>query len=224
MRILKPNKSPAAGSSRKDGPATGDFSSGDLSYSAEAVDTDLFGGLIDSNQEIEQSTNEYPNSNRRAKKEGALGPKKEYDRLLSKGIRLLSMREHSVQEITTKLSVKCESLDVVYAVVDELQESKYLSNERFTESYIRSRSNRGFGPTKIKSELFSKGIKNSMIEDYMDVSSPVWYENARNQYQKKYGDGPISDYNTWAKRARFMQSRGFSMEHIQVTVPSVDYD
>ena len=209
MRILKSNKSPAAGSSRKDGPATGD-----LSYRAEEVDTDLFSASRDTQTEVNQSVNNADKS----------GPKKEYDRLLSKGIRLLSMREHSVKEITTKLSVKCDSLDMVHAVVDGLLESKVLSDERFTESYVRSRSNRGFGPTKIRSELFLKGIKNNMIEDYMDVSSPIWYENARNQYQKKYGDGPVSDYKAWAKRARFMQSRGFSMEHIQVTVPSVDYD
>jgi regulatory protein len=151
-------------------------------------------------------------------------PKKEYDRLLSKGIRLLSMREHSVQEMITKLSVKCDSLDTLHVVIERLLESKYLSDERFTESYVRSRTNRGFGPTKIKSELSQKGIKNNMIDDYLDVSSSIWHENAQNQYRKKYGDGSVSDYNTWAKRARFLQSRGFTMEQIQVTVPSVDYD
>ena len=154
--------------------------------------------------------------------EGKANP--EYDRLLSKGIRLLSMREHSVQEITVKLSAKSENLDLVYAVIDVLVERNYLSNARFTESYVRSRCNRGFGPSKIRSELGSKGIKNSMIEDHLDVSSAVWYENARRQYRKKYGDGPIADYSNWTKRARFMQGRGFSMEHIQVTLPPVDYD
>lgn len=150
--------------------------------------------------------------------------KKECLRLYNKGIYLLSMREHSVKEIETKLTAKCERPDLVPTVVDELIEKKYLSNQRFTESYVRSRKMRGFGPTKISSELSSKGIKNSMIGEYLDAHSAVWYDNAQNEYQKKYGDEAISDYNTWTKRARFMQSRGFTMEHIHSTLPQVDSD
>jgi regulatory protein len=149
--------------------------------------------------------------------------KKEYKRLMAKAIRLLSMREHSVREIVKKLSLKCESLDLVYAVVDELLANKYLSDQRFTETFVRSRQNRGFGPNKIKMELTEKGIENNMIDDLLDVNSAVWYESAEQQYLRKYGDGPIEDYKTWAKRARFMQGRGFSMEHIQVVVPAPTY-
>ena len=149
--------------------------------------------------------------------------KKEYKRLMAKGIRLLSMREHSVREISKKLSLKCESLDLVYAVVDELIANKYLSDQRFTETFVRSRQNRGFGPNKIKMELSEKGIENNLIDDHLDVNSAIWYESAEQQYLRKYGDGLIEDYKTWAKRARFMQSRGFSMEHIQVVVPAPTY-
>ena len=150
--------------------------------------------------------------------------KKQYNRVLSKGIRLLSMREHSVQEITKKLLSMCDTPDLVYAIVDDLLENNYLSDQRFTESFVRSRQNRGFGPSKIRMELKGKGIRTNMINDYLDDSSAIWFENAQHQYHKKYGEGPIKDYTTWAKRARFMQSRGFSSEHIQVTIPRVDYD
>ncbi|MFT4630274.1 MAG: regulatory protein [Arenicella sp.] len=149
--------------------------------------------------------------------------KKEYKRLMAKGIRLLSMREHSVREISKKLSLKCESLDLVYAVVDELIANKYLSDRRFTETFVRSRQNRGFGPNKIKLELSEKGIEINIVDDYLDMNSAIWYESAEQQYLRKYGDGPVDDYKTWAKRARFMQGRGFSMEHIQLVVPAPTY-
>ncbi|MFT5135105.1 MAG: regulatory protein [Arenicella sp.] len=149
--------------------------------------------------------------------------KKEYKRLMAKGIRLLSMREHSVREISKKLSLKCETLDLVYAVVDELIANKYLSDRRFTETFVRSRQNRGFGPNKIKLELTEKGIEINIVDDYLDMNSAIWYESAQQQYSRKYGDGPVEDYKTWAKRARFMQGRGFSMEHIQVVVPAPTY-
>jgi len=150
--------------------------------------------------------------------------KKEFNRLLNKGVKLLSMREHSVQEITAKLSVKCESPDLVHSAVEQLIDNNYLSDYRFTESYIRSRTNRGFGPTKIRSELLNKGIKNNLIDDYLDVNSIVWYDNAYRQYKKKYGDEPIADYQDWSKRARFLQSRGFGMEHIHLTIPPFETD
>jgi len=150
--------------------------------------------------------------------------KKEFNDAFARGVRLLSMREHSVKELSNKLHEKIDKADIVLAVIDELLEKKYLSDERFTESYIRARGNRGFGPMKIRSELKAKGVTNLLIQDYLNDGAAIWFDNARTQYHKKYGDAPLSDYNTWSKRARFMQSRGFTMEQIQVTVPKVEFD
>ncbi len=140
--------------------------------------------------------------------------KKEFNELFARGLRLLAMREHSVKEITNKLFDKSDATDTVYAVVDELLEKKYLSDERFTESYIRFRGNRGFGPVKIRSELKSKGVSISLVQEHLDEGAAIWFDNAQAQYHKKYGDRPIDDYREWSKRARFLQSRGFNMEQI----------
>ena len=150
--------------------------------------------------------------------------KKEYNRLLNSGVRLLGMREHSVKEVFDKLNRKTDYVDIVNAVLDELLENKYVSDERFTESYIRYRSNRGFGPVKIRAELKNKGISNALISEYLDMGSAAWIDKAIEQYQKKYGAEGVSDYNAWTKRARFMQSRGFTMEHIQVALPTIEFD
>lgn len=146
---------------------------------------------------------------------------KEYRTIFDKGIQLLAMREHSVLELTEKLSKKHESIDLVYVVIDELLELNYVCDERFTEAYVRSRQNKGFGPIKIRHELTKKGIKNNMIDDHIQVNSAVWFDNAEHQYKKKAVGQPISDYNTWSKYARFLQNRGFTMEQIHVTLPPV---
>jgi len=150
--------------------------------------------------------------------------KKEFDRLLATAVRLLAMREHSVKEMTHKLLARSQFADIVYAVVDELLTNKYVSDERFAESYVRFRSSKGFGPVKIRAELKSKGISNPLIEEHLNMSSDVWFEHAQNQHQKKYGDAPVSDYNVWTKRARFMQSRGFTMEHIHTVIQRPEFD
>ena len=148
----------------------------------------------------------------------------EFNRLFAKGVYLLGMREHSVHEMTGKLNAKSEMPDIVLAVIDELLENNFLSDERFAESYVRSRQNRGFGPIKIRSELQSKGVTSRLIGEFLDPNSPYWIDVAREAYQKKYLPKPLTDYKEWAKRARFMQSRGFTMEHIQVVMPNHEYD
>ena len=144
--------------------------------------------------------------------------KKEYEKVYGKGIYLLSMREHSVKEMVDKLSRKCDRIDLVDTVIEDLIERSYLSDDRFTETYVRSRRAKGFGPIKIRSELNNKGINTVMVDEYLESSSAVWFEVAENQYNKKYGERLISDYNAWTKRARFLQSRGFTMEHIHSVI------
>jgi len=148
------------------------------------------------------------------------GTADEFNKLLAKGVYMLGMREHSTQEMLDKLNARSESSDVVLAVVDELLENDYLSDERFTQSYVRSRANRGFGPIKIKAELKSKGISSRLIGDYLDGGSSQWFDVAREQYEKKYSSVNVKDYKEWTKRARFLQGRGFTMEHIQAVQPS----
>lgn len=150
--------------------------------------------------------------------------KKKFNELFARGVRLLAMREHSVKEMTHKLFEKSEGSDATHAVVDELIAKKYLSDERFTEAYVRARGNRGFGPVKIKAELKNKGVSSHLIQEHLDEGAAIWFDSAQAQYQKKYGDAPICDYSAWTKRARFMQSRGFTMEHIHVTVPRLEPD
>ena len=152
--------------------------------------------------------------------------KKEFNNVLARGMRLLAIREHSILEISNKLIMKFESLEpsIVYAVVDELVKLKYVCDDRFTESYVRGRRNKGFGPVKIKAELRGKGVSNILIQEHINDGSGGWFDNAERQYLKKYGDDPVTDYNAWTKRARFMQSRGFTMEHIHVTVPKAEFE
>lgn len=147
--------------------------------------------------------------------------KKAYRELLERGIKLLSMREHSQTELRRKLASKGALPELVDEVIDELLELGYLSDERFCEAYVRSRAQRGFGPAKIRAELHTKGVSQTLIAEYLLQDSQRWYALAEQQYQKKYGDVKVVDYKDWSRRARFLQSRGFSMDHIHGCVPQI---
>lgn len=150
--------------------------------------------------------------------------KSEYSKLLHKGIHFLSIREHSVQELQDKLSNKTDSPELVEEVMIFLLDNDYVSDARFAEVFVRSRAKKGQGPIKIRADLKNKGVKSQLIDEHLDQNSAVWFDSAADVYQKKFKSAPVEDYQTWTKCARFLQSRGFTMEHIHSTVPPVNND
>ena len=145
--------------------------------------------------------------------------KDNYTRCKNSAIYSLAMREHSRKELYNKLQKKeyVEGVDLE-KLLDELEESNYLNEQRFTESFIRYRASRGQGPVKISSELYSRGIINSVINESINVSEIDWFDLALKQLEKKYGYDKSCDYKEKSKRMRFLISRGFTSEIIQAVV------
>lgn len=143
-------------------------------------------------------------------------------KVYNRAIQLLSMREHSVFELEQKLNSKFSELqakNLVSAVINELVEAGLQSDDRFTESYVRSRQLRGVGPIKVQAELRAKGVGSALVEEYLNFEDGCWYDAATEQAHKKFGEGQAQDYTDWAKRARFLQGKGFAHEHIDHAVP-----
>ncbi|MEN8129319.1 MAG: regulatory protein RecX [Pseudomonadota bacterium] len=129
-------------------------------------------------------------------------------------MRLLTHREHSRLELRIKLTARGFASAQVDGLLNQLQIEGLQSDQRFTEVYVRSRMQRGFGPLRIKGELRKRGVVDDMISAYLNAQSVDWVERARTQYHKRFGDQPAGDYKERAKRARFLQGRGFSKEVI----------
>ena len=132
----------------------------------------------------------------------------------SVAVRLLSRREHSAFEIRDKLQKRDFDEVEIEQAIDELQQGGWLSDERFAEAYIRMRQLKGFGPIRIAIELNERGVKESIVEQYLHAGDQHWAQTLVQQYQKKYRGRAIADYNEKAKRIRFLQYRGFSLDAI----------
>ncbi len=126
----------------------------------------------------------------------------------------LSRREHSVLEMRCKLKQKSFQEDEIDVCLKKLIDNNLLSEERFTESYINMRKRRGYGPQRIAQELRERGLTEEQFSDYLDQHNPQWYALMCQQYCKKYGKQLADDYTEKAKRARHLQSRGFSSDWI----------
>jgi regulatory protein len=125
---------------------------------------------------------------------------------------LLARREHSTQELRDKLLARGFEDDEIMPALQTLSQEGLLSDERFTESFIHSRMERGSGPVKIRAELRQRGVADEVIANWLDERDHAWLERAEAVRCKKFGSALPVDYKEKARQARFLQYRGFSAE------------
>ncbi len=129
-------------------------------------------------------------------------------------LRLLARREHSESELIRKLVARGVARDEAHQAVSELSSQDLVNDERFTEEFVRVRSNSGFGPLKIAAELRERGVDSSIIDQWINDNDAQWDQQIRHLAQQKYKESPIADYREWARRARFLASRGFTSSQV----------
>jgi len=106
--------------------------------------------------------------------------------------------------------------DVLAEVLEKLQTEGLVSDERFTEAFVRYRKNNGYGPMRIQAELRERGVSDKIQASYLDNSlnfgDAQWLEQAAQARCKRFGDALPKDYKEWARQARFLQYRGFTSD------------
>ena len=100
-------------------------------------------------------------------------------------------------------------------MLDSLAQQQLQSDERFAEQYIQSRRRKGYGPLRIRQELQQKGISGELIELWLDERDLLWLDLLKETARRKFGTTAPSDYRERAKRARFLEYRGFPSESIR---------
>jgi regulatory protein len=135
--------------------------------------------------------------------------------LRARALRYLARREHSRDELARKLAPWAESPEILEGLLRELERGKLLSNERFAETRTRWLA-RKYGAAKIRQDLKAKGVEDSLVER---VSGDNELERARAILKRKYHE-PVSSREEHARRARFLQSRGFSYDTIRSALSS----
>ena len=122
--------------------------------------------------------------------------------LKARALRYLVRREHSRDELARKLAPHAESQEILEGTLNWLESTNKLSNQRFAEVRTHQLA-RKYGAARIRQDLKAKGI-----DDY-PVSAAGELERAREILARKYRTAPTTREER-AKRARFLQGRGFS--------------
>lgn len=139
-------------------------------------------------------------------------------------MQLLSRREHSQLELRRKLRCRGYDEGIIESVIGQLITDNLLSDERFAQALVYSRTERGYGPIRIAHDLRECGVGAELIDSVVDADSETWRARMCNTLLKKFGAGPPSDYKEWARRANYLQRRGFSTSLVRSVLKINDSD
>ena len=137
--------------------------------------------------------------------------------LKARALRLLSRREYSRKELTSKLvqlvrqneEEPPKDLDIqIEEVLTDFEARGWLSDERFANALVRRRSER-FGVRRVADELQRAGVETGLIAQLTGELKETEFERAKALWAHKFGQ-ISSEQKERARQYRFLVSKGFS--------------
>ena len=124
----------------------------------------------------------------------------------------LGRRDYSRSEITRKLRRKFgEEVDIA-AVLDWLEEHRFLDESRYLEVLVRSAIERGHGLLRLRQDLKQRGIDATLIDQALSSLDIDWFAQARALRERRFGRKPVTDQKEKTRQLRYLQYRGFTGE------------
>ncbi len=129
--------------------------------------------------------------------------------LRERALRLLARREHSRAELARKLATEPSAdAEAIEEILDRLERDGYLSDERFAEAFVASRSAR-HGARRLRHDLRSRGVSDPHIDRALDTLTTTDLERARALWQRRFGRLP-ENAREYARQARYLEAHGFA--------------
>lgn len=122
---------------------------------------------------------------------------------------LLNRRDYAVNEIRQKLGDDGYTAAIIDEVVERACAGRALDDQRFAETYIRSKLSAGWGLQRISRELRQRGIEVEQVDGWPDAFVDEESEGER-AYQLA-SRRRLTGKNDYPKLVRFLITRGFAM-------------
>jgi regulatory protein len=129
-------------------------------------------------------------------------------------VALLARRDFAGTELHTRLIVQGFEETIAASVVAGLAREALLDDGRYAQNYVAYHAGRGQGPLRIAAELRRRGLAAELIEAAL-ATGPDWSALACKVCRAKFGLEAAVNWAQRARRARFLQYRGFSSDHIR---------
>lgn len=149
-----------------------------------------------------------------ARAESAASENEQFEVAFARGLKLLAAREHSASELRRKLRIKGFSEPLTEQVVTALQEQGLQSDHRFAEVFVRSRVGKGYGPVRIRRDLYQRGVGAEVVDEELTFPAERWVELAAAVRAKRFPENEPTDHGVWNVQARFLSRKGFPADII----------
>ena len=143
----------------------------------------------------------------------------EKQQALTKVLKLISTRYKTQKEVENYLYEKGYLPQVIYYVVEKLNEYHYIDDERYAESFIASHKN--FGKLKLKQQLLQKGISQTIIDERLDSED---FDQTQEivRLAEKYMKNKEDSKENYIKLFKHLMSKGFEYEAIKDALKKED--
>ncbi len=127
---------------------------------------------------------------------------------------LLARREHGHVELARKLRLRGADAEMIEIELQRLTDDGLLSEERYLESYVRSRANAERGPMRIREELAQRGLSRELIDQALAAADVDWHAQMQELWLRRFS-GQVLDLKDKAKQGRFLLQRGYAVDDIR---------
>lgn len=140
-------------------------------------------------------------------------------------INYLSYKPRSINEVRRKLWSKKISDVMIDITIEKMKNYGYLDDEKYTRGWIEERiRTRGFSSSKIKSELFLKGISKEIIENNLtEIYTPeLEIKTAKRIAKKQMRKYKNLDEKVIRRRIiNFLLRKGYNYSTIESILPGI---
>jgi len=131
----------------------------------------------------------------------------------ARALRFLQPRERSRAEVDHRLQRYGYVPSVITAAVEYLERLGYLDDQRFAQTFIREKSAGGWGPRRLREELYRKGVDPGLTEEVLveclDEGADARYAHLVVQVRRRFGPEYQRDPTRARRRAgAFLARRG----------------
>lgn len=129
------------------------------------------------------------------------------DKLKTKMLKYIFYKKRTEKEIWEKF--KNEDNDILEETIENLKEIGYINDVEYIEKFIHEAvALKNLSIFELKYKLYSKGISDNLIEDYILENSEILEEyellSARNIIEKKRNTQEFDDTIIYLKKKRYM--------------------
>ena len=137
---------------------------------------------------------------------------------------LLARRDYACGELAGKLRERGFDSTVVQSLIEALRSRRLLNDARYAGHFVQYHLARGQGPVRIRRDLQALAVDAALIDAAL-AAVPNWAAVASEVRRRRFGPEPPGDWKEKSRQGRFLQYRGFSNDHIRLSLgPDLELD